>query len=268
MFHAPTARLCWRRSRTRSSRVLIRRIKVTPSRCPTLRPPRTSGSPSVLGQASCPLLKGQSALPPGQFLPLTIMLRYQSRCGPIQASLTGGTADLACDFVLHPHVVGVSQPKRDVIYGHANFDALSFDILKEARSRHACSETGSLREISTSRRAIRMWHPCFDAHVSNPRATLVARSDCRGTVRNPGRPVAQTDARAGCARANRGCGSEPRHGRPNRAGACRRLAVRATGAIRSRRRSRSATACRRDRGHVARVACDSRFAPPLSQLQE
>jgi hypothetical protein len=46
----------------------------------------------------------------------------------------------------------------------------------------------------TSRRATRLWHPCIDVHVSNPRATVVARSDRHGAGRKPCRAAAATYA--------------------------------------------------------------------------
>ena len=81
---------------------------------------------------------------------------------------------------------------------------------------------------------------------------MVARSDRHGAGRKPGRAVAEIHARARGACADRVRGRAPWHGCPNRAGTRRRLAVAATGGIRSRPRSWSATACRHDRGHVAR----------------
>jgi len=45
-----------------------------------------------------------------------------------------------------------------------------------------------------NRRAIRLWHPCVDVYVSNPQATVVARSDCHGVGRKPGRAVGETHA--------------------------------------------------------------------------
>ena len=123
-------------------------------------------------------------------------------------------------------------------------------------------------ETSTSRRAIRMWHPCFDAYVSNPRATVVARSDRRGPVRNPGRAVAETHARAArCAR-----GSSPRPCATAwlpESGRCMSASGRSCDWRDSI--STSVTDCdcmptrSRPRGPAA---CDSQFAPPLSRPQE
>src|ERR1035438_4532106 len=102
-----------------------------------------------------------------------------------------------------------------------------------------------------SRRAIRLWHPCVDVYVSNPQAT-VARSDRHGAGRKRGRAVAEVHARARGASADRVRGRAPWRSCPNRCGTRRRLAVAAIRGIRSRPRSWSATACRHDRGHVAR----------------
>ena len=104
----------------------------------------------------------------------------------------------------------------------------------------------------TSGRATRLWHPCIDVHVSNPRATVVARSHRHGAGRKPCRAAAEIYARERGACEDRVRGGALWHGCPNRAGARRRLAVAAVGGIRSRSRSWSATACRHDRGHVAR----------------
>ena len=109
-----------------------------------------------------------------------------------------------------------------------------------------------LRSDARNRLAIWLWHPCVDVYVSNPQATVVARSDRHGAGRKPGRAVAETHARARGASADRVRGRAPWRSCPNRAGTRRRLAVAAIGGIRSRLRSWSATACRHDRGHVAR----------------
>src|SRR5580704_19555840 len=44
--------------------------------------------------------------------------------------------------------------------------------------------------------AIRLWHPCADVYVSNPQATVVARSDRHGAGSKRGRAVAEIHARA------------------------------------------------------------------------
>src|SRR6202453_3873724 len=71
-----------------------------------------------------------------------------------------------------------------------------------------------------SGRAIRLWHSCVDAYISNPQTTVVARSDHHGPGRKPGRAVAETHARARGASADRVRGRAPWLGRL-------RLAVRA-----------------------------------------
>src|SRR3981189_2682840 len=66
--------------------------------------------------------------------------------------------------------------------------------------------------------AIRLWHPCVDVYVSNPQATVVARSDRNGAGRKLGRAVAEIHARAGGASADRVRGRAPWRSCPNRAG--------------------------------------------------
>src|SRR5258708_19799624 len=46
-----------------------------------------------------------------------------------------------------------------------------------------------------SRHAIRLWHPCVDVYISNPQATVVARSDRNRAGPKPGRVVAEVYAR-------------------------------------------------------------------------
>jgi hypothetical protein len=87
-----------------------------------------------------------------------------------------------------------------------------------------------------SRRAIRLSHPCVDVYVSNPQATVVARSDCNGAGRMRGRAVAEIHARVRGATADRLRGRAPWRGCSNRFGTRRRLAVSAIGGIRSRAR--------------------------------
>src|ERR1700730_3472861 len=51
-------------------------------------------------------------------------------------------------------------------------------------------------KLPNSRHEIWLWHPCVDVYVSNPQATVVARSDRHGPGRKPGRAVAEFHARA------------------------------------------------------------------------
>src|SRR5712672_4392955 len=76
-----------------------------------------------------------------------------------------------------------------------------------------------------SQRAIRLWHPCVDVYVSNPQATVVARSDRHGAGRKPGRAVAEIHARARNASEDRVRSRAPWRSCSNRAGTRRRLAV-------------------------------------------
>jgi hypothetical protein len=84
------------------------------------------------------------------------------------------------------------------------------------------------------RLAAGLWHPCVDVYVSNPQATVVARSNRDGAGRKPGRAVAEIQARVRGASADRVRGRAPWRSCPNRAGTRRHLAVAAIGGIRSR----------------------------------
>src|SRR5271168_2180110 len=64
-------------------------------------------------------------------------------------------------------------------------------------------QTGVDPKPPNSRRAIRLWHSCVDVYISNPQATVVARSDHHGPGRKPGRAVAETHAGARGASADR-----------------------------------------------------------------
>src|SRR5689334_15445181 len=69
----------------------------------------------------------------------------------------------------------------------------------------------------------------LDGYISNPRATVVARSDGHGADRKRGCGVAEIRARARGACADPVRDRAPWHGCPNRAGTRRSVAVAATG---------------------------------------